>query len=606
MAKKKKEEVRGEQFSPEDLVNFVPEAIDMALHGRKIENTPYKTLWTKCINILSNYTSLAYTGLMRSDVRFSLFQGPTACISMITQQVFINPTFMRLWIETPSDLAFVIMHELLHPLVDPTFKYPINEATNFASDALINSTIFRISPSLTYWTKKFYSNNSWPGCFLRPGCTKSWKSAINKDKVKRTEVEGMYVAPRASHLEMYQSLYPIPRKAHLVSRPSIDTIIESFYPPSYDYMTQPDDRDGNCKTLRGFSPNGMPSKDFLDGLSEEMRKRVEELVEAMNKEFPDQSEYDLSEQEVQEGEDLRGQDRIDAGNEMAGSGAGKGGDLRDFWIEVAEREAIFERKKNFTKMDRMRQAKRIVDSVFDTYKETAFRPNENDFMSQRMKEIDEFFVDDGVEEAYLLSSMRDVRGQIIEMFEDKPIPENSLIPGTFTRSSAALFAAGYTPQWYKNNQQRSDEEQRSVKLYVDVSGSMYDQLKWVIRLIREMQARSRPDLYVFSTVICPTSIEELIEGKFSSTGGTSFNEVIEHFCNIAPEPRCLIITDGIDHVSAEKKKLLDDSGKEANVLIVENHCPGEGTIRSSMSWANHTFLQKREWWKEIGMVEPRY
>ncbi len=82
----------------------------------------------------------------------------------------------------------------------------------------------------------------------------------------------------------------------------------------------------------------------------------------------------------------------------------------------------------------------------------------------------------------------------------------------------------------------------SAHVYLDVSGSMYDEMPVLITLLSRLGRRVRRPLWAFSNEVFPARIKD---GKLiaPSTGGTRLACVLEHVAAECP-PTALVVTDG--------------------------------------------------------------
>ena len=85
-----------------------------------------------------------------------------------------NPKFVEEYVETPNDLACLILHELFHPLYNHCISYGENNRNieNIAQDAIINSLLSVVYPRVTDYCslpRKFYPDSFKLVSLLRPG-----------------------------------------------------------------------------------------------------------------------------------------------------------------------------------------------------------------------------------------------------------------------------------------------------------------------------------------------------------------------------------------------------------------------------------------------------
>lgn len=92
----------------------------------------------------------------------------------------------------------------------------------------------------------------------------------------------------------------------------------------------------------------------------------------------------------------------------------------------------------------------------------------------------------------------------------------------------------------------------TVQIYLDVSGSMNQEMDALVGLLWRVRKWVRLPFWAFSDIVGPATIKN---GKLetSTTGGTSMNAVLEHVAKTKPE-KAVIITDGF--IEACNRKLL--------------------------------------------------
>ena len=79
-------------------------------------------------------------------------------------------------------------------------------------------------------------------------------------------------------------------------------------------------------------------------------------------------------------------------------------------------------------------------------------------------------------------------------------------------------------------------------VYLDVSGSMNQEMASLVRLLNSLRKWIRLPLWAFSNEVVPATIEDGVL-KTSTTGGTAMNCVLRHIAETCPE-NALVITDG--------------------------------------------------------------
>jgi hypothetical protein len=108
-----------------------------------------------------------------------------------------------------------------------------------------------------------------------------------------------------------------------------------------------------------------------------------------------------------------------------------------------------------------------------------------------------------------------------------------------------------------------------VNVYLDVSGSMNAELSLLTGLLWKLRSWIRSPFNAFSNGVHPARI---VDGKLQTdtTGGTCFNDVLEHIAAKRPG-KSLIITDGfIEQPDSQLIKQLHALGEEIHVLVSAN------------------------------------
>jgi hypothetical protein len=92
-----------------------------------------------------------------------------------------------------------------------------------------------------------------------------------------------------------------------------------------------------------------------------------------------------------------------------------------------------------------------------------------------------------------------------------------------------------------------NRDRRKTFVYLDVSGSVADEVPRLARTLKPFLRRGLCSVHVFSTVVKEATVRDLAAGKFTSTGGTSIDCVLEHALSLPREKRprsIIVITDG--------------------------------------------------------------
>ena len=111
------------------------------------------------------------------------------------------------------------------------------------------------------------------------------------------------------------------------------------------------------------------------------------------------------------------------------------------------------------------------------------------------------------------------------------------------RRSFAFSASGHSNLLYRKQIPYEELGVAPVHIYVDVSGSMNHYLSDIVSAVVSCKKWVHTDIYTFSNGVVKTTIAELENGYFSTTGGTDIIAVTKHikennFKNI------VLLTDG--------------------------------------------------------------
>lgn len=614
---------------------YIP--LDIAVHGRSIVNTEYNKLWSQTISLLSTYCQgLLYNNLSRANVKFSITMGNTACINMKTKEIYLNPKFIREHASTPINLAGLILHELLHPVIQPVDLGVYDIFTNIATDALINSTIYRLNPALCSLMKDTYNIDQYPGILLRPQMRSVWAGAIlSPDKPEFETVYGYNTedvfddeeqplsldvveekekpktinispVPHFSHLDIYKNLYPQTQIEFEYSlRPSYQTILNRFYPnldeirqaiasqKIYIIVESPGGVNSGSKgepidipegatviRIRGTLSDEKDKTSIdpkeLENLPEEVKKEVEKIVDELNEKHGEEGESPFNKTKEQK----------------QSKGASKSGKLEKHISEVARKEDVFKTKLARDPNAQKRAAKILLDGIKSKFKEKALNPKKGDGIYNTVNAAENFDLDAEVNSAFDAASQSYVRGKILNTFNPMRKANKSLLPYNVSRTGLSLISAGYLPFFWKKSTKAQDPALRSTDVYIDFSGSMWSYIPWVLRLVIEMETSCSSRIFGFSTVISEITIDKIKKGEYSSTGGTSFNEVIEHFVEENTSQKCLIITDGYDNVGTEYFEMLQSSKKQMYMLVVGENINKESMEKSHSTWCKEIFYKE--------------
>lgn len=98
-----------------------------------------------------------------------------------------------------------------------------------------------------------------------------------------------------------------------------------------------------------------------------------------------------------------------------------------------------------------------------------------------------------------------------------------------------------------NNKRVVKKSNVQTIVYLDVSGSVVDDIKHFAPLLLKPYKNKECILFAFSTIVVPVTYQDFKKGKYKSTGGTSLNCIFEHYFSLPKNKKAkkiLILTDG--------------------------------------------------------------
>jgi predicted metal-dependent peptidase len=121
-----------------------------------------------------------------------------------------------------------------------------------------------------------------------------------------------------------------------------------------------------------------------------------------------------------------------------------------------------------------------------------------------------------------------------------------------------------------------------VSVYLDVSGSMNEELKAIVALLHRFESHLRRPFYAFSDCVEPATFRH---GRLvtKTTGGTTLACVIEHLRQTRPL-KALIITDGF--VESLRPEACATPGTTVEVLVTAKG----STNRLPPAWRSHRLV----------------
>lgn len=138
----------------------------------------------------------------------------------------------------------------------------------------------------------------------------------------------------------------------------------------------------------------------------------------------------------------------------------------------------------------------------------------------------------------------------------------SVLPNWTDRTAFARIALqGMPPVLYHGMapaQRHTWKPVGEAHVYLDVSGSMAEELPWIIGALRPLEKNGLCRIFLFSTVVTALPRRCLDTGKVPTTGGTDIQPVMEHLVGYpaAKRPRhAVVLTDGIFRLPAPHSSL---------------------------------------------------
>lgn len=127
------------------------------------------------------------------------------------------------------------------------------------------------------------------------------------------------------------------------------------------------------------------------------------------------------------------------------------------------------------------------------------------------------------------------------------IPARSVIPNFYDQRTIALYSRGIRPIFHTHQESGSKV---IIPCYLDVSGSQSHVLKFTIPAVSRLRMEIGNVVFCFSDFIHETKINELKAGTYKSSGGTSFNHVMQHLLKNKYR-YALILTDGESYIAPD-------------------------------------------------------
>lgn len=136
-------------------------------------------------------------------------------------------------------------------------------------------------------------------------------------------------------------------------------------------------------------------------------------------------------------------------------------------------------------------------------------------------------------------------------FRDSKMPVDAVIPQWKDRTLLSRECLwNFQPLLYQDTQLEKQRNQifvGNVHIYLDVSGSMNRNLRWMIRALAPLEKAGFCRIFLFSTKVFDAPAQGIAKGPLKTTGGTDVTCVFLDINNMDPKKRpekVVIITDG--------------------------------------------------------------
>ncbi|MCD6423490.1 MAG: hypothetical protein J7L42_05180, partial [Elusimicrobia bacterium] len=148
-----------------------------------------------------------------------------------------------------------------------------------------------------------------------------------------------------------------------------------------------------------------------------------------------------------------------------------------------------------------------------------------------------------------------------------PAPDRTVLPSTnLSRRELALLGGGIYPVFFRNLNSR--QQFFEVAIYIDVSGSLYDEIPFIYKLINTLERYVSTNIFLFSDEVVRIKKSELKQGLVRTSYGTNFDNVCYHILGEEKIKKAVIITDGFSSVQPELAKQVYKK-KEMYAVIIK-------------------------------------
>jgi len=160
--------------------------------------------------------------------------------------------------------------------------------------------------------------------------------------------------------------------------------------------------------------------------------------------------------------------------------------------------------------------------------------------------------------------------------------QSSPIPVSPGKRDLVLLAAGVYPVYFHNRTTQLMTKRRGIAVYLDVSGSVNDQLPKITGILRNMQDDVET-VFLFSNKVVEIPFSELVNrGKVKTTFGTDFDCVAESILERGFD-KAVVITDGYATLSEDNLARLKRAAVRILTILTEQNTsftefPGLGPV----------------------------
>lgn len=140
------------------------------------------------------------------------------------------------------------------------------------------------------------------------------------------------------------------------------------------------------------------------------------------------------------------------------------------------------------------------------------------------------------------------------------------------RREMFLRRLGYPVLFYKQPILQKTVQDDSIRMYIDVSGSVFGILPVLYALALHLTDLMGSTAYLFSDAVVEVGIDKLKKGNVSSSGGTNFDAVIDH-ANAHGYQKIIMVTDCEGRINATNAARIKE---DSPAVFIINTTSGEG------------------------------